>query len=113
MANTERLNTIAQIREAKNSIGIAKLNPALSDDQRLDLITLFWKLDEVEGKLILNEVSQQVAILTADAEALKGIADGMQTTIDELRNVAKNVKKAAEAIGVLVQIAELVAGAVA
>src|SRR5262249_5746538 len=111
MANTERLATIAQVRDAKNAIGGAQLAQGLTDAQRVDLVTLFWKLNDVESKLILQDIKAQIDTLVADSNDMEKIADDMRGKIAELNAVADKVDKAAKAIGVLVKIAELAAQA--
>jgi hypothetical protein len=111
MANTERLAVLAQVREAKNAVGYAQLEPTLGAAERTRLNALFWTLNDVEGRLILIDISSQVDLLVQDSLRLESVAEGLRGAIESLNQIADRVEKAAPAIGVLVKLAELAASA--
>jgi hypothetical protein len=111
MPDQELLSTLQLVRTAKNTVANAELDPNLSAADRSGLITLYWDLDDMEDKLILQDLGDQIDTLTSDCKQLQSTVSQMDQTIGELANVAKDVSAAAAAVGALVQIAAAAAKA--
>ena len=105
MANTERLKVLALVREARDTVGEARLRPGLSSQNLSELNTLYLELDKLEGVLILKDIAARVDALQSDANDLEKIAGDLRASIQALKDVADKVDKAAKAIKILVDIA--------
>ena len=104
MANTEIMATLQKVRLAKRAVENARNAQNLSQQQSDILDSAFVTLDEVENKLILQDIGQWVAVIEADGNKLAGLATQMQAAIASLQSVAHLVQGAATAIGVLATI---------
>ena len=111
MANTECLNTLELVRQAKKAVASAELNKDLTPDQRNTLVGLYWDLEDLEDKLILQDISKQVDVLTSDASDLANLTANMDKSVAQLSVVADTVNVAAKAVGALVQIASTASAA--
>lgn len=106
MANTERLKVIQLVRQAKKSAGTARFDISISAKKRNELEKLYIKLDEIEDLLILEEITTKVLTLTQAATDLEVINDNIKENIKELEGIAEMVGKAANAVKILVSLAE-------
>jgi hypothetical protein len=104
MANTEIMATLQKVRLAKTAVGSARNSPGLSQGQSDTLDSAYVTLDEVENKLILQDIGQWIAVIEADGNRLTGLATQIQSAITSLQSVAHLVQGAATAIGALASI---------
>lgn len=101
MANTEIIATLKAVRTAKVAVDQARTTPALSPAQSGLLDDTFVTLDDVENKLILQDIQSWIEQIKNDGDQLKTLASQIQNTIASLNQVAKDVQYAADAIGAL------------
>ncbi|MGO9062461.1 MAG: hypothetical protein ACLQU2_34630 [Candidatus Binataceae bacterium] len=101
MANTEIMATLAKVRSAKVAVNQARTTAGLSPALSSLLDNLFITLDDVENKLILQDIQTWIGQITNDGNQLKALASQIQSTITSLNQVATLVQDAATAIGVL------------
>jgi hypothetical protein len=104
MANTERLNAIRQVRQALDAVTSARFDPALPVSDRQQLETAYGALDDVEGVLILQEISDRLDALRSDSTNLAALANQMKQSATRLQAIADLIDKAAQAIAALVEI---------
>ena len=113
MANTERLQVIQLVRQAKKSTGSARFDTSISSKKREKLEKLYIKLDEIEDLLILEELVNKVDILTQASTDLEAINEDIRENIKELEGIAEVVGKAASAVKLLVSLAVQAAAIIA
>ena len=111
MANTERLAALQKVRMARNAAQAARATPGLTADDQTTLTKLFFDLDDLEDVLILEEISDKVDTMTADAKDLAQVAGEIKNANAALAKVAKLVEDAAKAISGLVQVVTAAASA--
>ena len=98
------MNTLKLVTTAQQTVSTAELNTTLTDAQRSLLVRMYWDLDKLQQNLILTNLSQQVAALTASSNDLKAATQQLQGQVASLNNVAQDVNAAANAVGVLVNV---------
>lgn len=101
MANTEIMATLAKVRSAKVAVNQARTTAGLSPTLSTVLDEIFITLDDVENKLILQEIRAWIGQITSDGNKLKILASQIQSAITSLNQVATLVQDAATAIGAL------------
>lgn len=111
MANTERLRAIQFVREAREAVGSARFDSALSVEERQKLEQANIELNNLEGELILREIRERVDALTNDCARLEALAKDMKQSAEKLKAIAEMIEKAAKAVAVLVEIASKASGA--
>jgi len=111
MANTERLAALQKVRIARNAVQAARARTGLTDEEQTALTKLFFDLDDLEDSLILEEISEQVTALRADAKDLTEVAGRIKAIDGALAKEAALVEDAAKAINGLVQVVTAAASA--
>ena len=106
MANTERLKVIQLVREAKKSVGSARFDSSISSKNRQILEKLHIKLDDIEDNLILGAIEEKVELLRKASKDLEVINKKIKEDIKELEGIAELVGKVANAVKILVNLAE-------
>ena len=105
------MNALEAVRTAKNTVSDAMVSKDLQPDQRTQLVNLYWDLEDLEQKLIVEDISKQVDVLTSDAKDLQNVTAEMQGDIAALNAVVSAVNTAAQAVAAVVQIAQTAAAA--
>ena len=111
MANTERLKTIQMLREARDAVGLVRIGAGLTANQLVILDKIYFKLDRLEGMLILNEIKTIVGKVNRESKDIENLADKMDKSVKKLGDIARKVKKAAGAVKGLINIARTAASA--
>jgi len=104
MPDSEVLQTLALVRTAKQSCSTAQLSNQIPDDQKVQLVKMYWDLDDLEGNLILQDLTAVVDKLTQDANDLTTVTGQLQTSIAQIQAVAQDVDTAAKAVQALVDV---------
>jgi hypothetical protein len=105
------LNTLAVVATAQKTVSNAQTDPSISDADKSALLNLYWALDDIQQRLILQAITAQVQQLTDDSTALQTTTQQLQVQIASLNNVAKDVNAAASAVAALVNVAAAAAAA--
>lgn len=101
MANTEIIATLAKVRTAKLAVDQANTDPTLTPVQSGLLTNTSLALNDVENKLILQDIQSWIGQIQSDGNQLKSLSSQIQATIASLSKVAQYVQDAATAIGAL------------
>lgn len=102
--NTEILNTLKSVQQAKEEAIDEKANPDLSKAEKLKLEPLIVHLNNIERALINEARDEMINALTNDALPLKELTEEMKTSIQKLERVAEIVQTAAEKVEALIKI---------
>lgn len=105
MANTERLQVLRAVREAKDSVRSARFETSVPAKGRTKLEKLYTILDRLESDLILQELDEGLDALKRTAERIETLSEGIRETTKKLEAIAEMAKKAAQALRVLVDVA--------
>jgi len=102
--NTEILNTLKAVQEARTEATKAFAKPALTDAERLVLEPIIIHLSNLEGSL-LNKVKEElIEALTKDTEPLQALVEEIERSIKKLERIATLVKSVSEKIEALINI---------
>jgi hypothetical protein len=106
MANTEIMAALKQIRLAKVSIqNTLSANPPPIGSPNYNLLSnTLTELDDVQNKLIDQDIQDWIGTIQADGNQLKNLANQIQKDIQGLQAVAKAVQDAATVLGVLASV---------
>jgi putative cell wall-binding protein len=99
------LETLAAVAAAQKTVSYAQTDPAPSDADKSLLLKLYWALDDIQQRLILQAVTSQVQQLTDDSTALRAATQQLGAQLASLNAVAADVNAAASAVAVLVKAA--------
>ena len=105
MANTERLQVIRTVREAKASVRNARFESSIPARTRAKLETLYTMLDRLEDDLILCELDEALDALEKASGKIEAINQEIRETKKELEAITEKVEKATKAVKILVDIA--------
>jgi hypothetical protein len=104
MSDSETLSTLALIRKAKQDCANAQLSSNVPPPQKTDLVQLYWSLGDLEGILIVEDLTNLVGKLAADADNLQGVCNQLQVKIAEIQAVANDVQAVVTAVNALIQV---------
>ncbi len=102
--NTEKIKTLDQVLDAIDIVENARAISGLTSDERLELETASVKLRNLERTIIRIETKELVALLTADANALKDLSNKIKQSADKLSGVANAIEKAAGVVEAFINI---------
>jgi hypothetical protein len=108
--NTEKIKTLEQVLDAFDIVENARAISGLTSDERIELEKASVKLRNLERTIIREETKELVALLTADANALKDLSNRIKQSAEKLSGVATAIEKVASVVDSLINI---VASAVA
>lgn len=103
--NTEKIKTLDVLLDAMEIVENARSIKDLTPEERLELEKTSVLLRNIERSIIRIKTNEMVAILTADASALKELAGKIKNSAERLTGVARALEKAAKVVEVFVQIA--------
>jgi Asp-tRNA(Asn)/Glu-tRNA(Gln) amidotransferase B subunit len=106
MANTERLKTLQIVHELKMLVSEKRIQFNFEDPEIEDL---FFLLDALEDKLIVADICKKSDQLIAAAEGLNDVISEGNKAINDIQDIIKLIKKAANAVKCLVKAAEIAA----
>lgn len=106
MANTERLKALELVHLAKTEAGQLRNHPQLAPEENDTIHTIYSILDEMEEDLIFKAIAAKVSALSAACEQLKKITAPMKLHLAQLKELSVKIDKAAQAVELLVNIAE-------
>lgn len=109
MPDSEILLTLAKVRTAKETCSTAQLSNNVPDAQKPQFVKMYWDLNDLEGLLILQDLTSQVAQLTSDSNDLKKVCGSMQSNIAQIQAVVQDVQTAANAVAALVNVIQAAA----
>jgi cell division septum initiation protein DivIVA len=109
MANTERLNALQMVTEARREVGEARSESDLTATQQQLLDDVYDELVDLEDALIHEDIKASIKKLEKGAEALTDLTGRMKRSVQSVKSLAKKVETATKAVAVL---AEIVAKAV-
>jgi len=101
MANTEIMATLAKVRTAKLQVDQANTDPALTPAQSDLLTQASLALNDLENKLILEDIQSWINQIAADGRQLTTLSGQIKNTIASLNAVAQYIQAAATAVGAL------------
>ena len=102
MANTEILTGLRLVREAKDAVHEAMDSSGV--DQQATLEELSNCLEEIEGDLIASALEEKIKELQEYKKELETVNSKIDQNIKNLKAVSDKVAKAAQALGMLVNI---------
>jgi len=101
MANSEKMQALMLVREAKNLV-----NSLRTGDRKKTLSKVFLSLWKMEDAIMHATTKQSLGKMKRAATHLKKVNAELNKNIVELKEVADKVKKATEAVKLLVNILE-------
>lgn len=104
MSMLEQPAVVSIVRRIKQHVAKVQISQSITDKQRRLLLELYWELDELEGRLILEDLRSVVDQIAKDASDLTTITTKLDTKVAELKGIAEDVKRLADVIGSLVNI---------
>ncbi len=111
MANTERLAALQKVRIARNAVQAARAKAGLTADEQTALTKLFFDLDDLEDSLIIEEISDKVDAMRADAKNLAEVAGKVKDAHAALAKEVALVEEAAKAVNGLLSVVTAAASA--
>lgn len=111
MASTEILNALKQVRIAEHEIAELLKKATLTVQERNLLQSCRDDLVDLDDKLVLEDISQDVEALRNDAKDLEGLTVRMKQTADSLGKIGTVVANVAKVVGALADILSKGAGA--
>ena len=109
--NTEKIKTLEQVFDAIDIVENARAIAGLAPSERLGLETASVKLRNIERNIIRIKTNELVALLTADVDTLKDLANQMKQSADKLAGVGHAIEKAAGVVEVFIKIVVATVGA--
>lgn len=109
MANTERMQIIKIVREAKLQVAESRKRKDLNVAQKKKLKEIYLIIDALEDDLILKEVAQNVEGLEKASEGLLALNSEIKEDIKDIEKVSEYIEKAAKGVGILVKVLTTVA----
>lgn len=112
MANTEVKNLLKLIYDAVNVIDKRKAKVPAKDTATIQLLEraedALWVL---QGNLVAADIERNIGKLKADSRRLGKVNTDLQAAVKSLNDVANAVSNVANALGALVQVVTIAAGA--
>jgi hypothetical protein len=105
MANTQRIEVLQIVRQAKTAVRDEGSDADLNKQQKAVLDNLFVDLERLEDDLILGVLDEKIESLTSTSKNLKAVAEDVKQEIDKLSGIAEMVEKAAKGVEMLVDVA--------
>lgn len=106
MANTERIKTLQTVHELKMLVSEKRRQYKFQNETIEDL---FFQLEALEDKLIVADICEKADELIAAAQGLEDVIKEGNKSIAEIKDLIELVKKSANAVKYLVQLAEIAA----
>ena len=105
MANTQRLEVLQVVRQAKTAVRNEGSGADLNKQQKAVLENLFVDLERLEDDLILGVLNEKIETLTSTSKNLKAVAKDVKQEVDKLSGIAEMVENTAKAVEMLVAVA--------
>jgi hypothetical protein len=105
MANTQRLEVLQTVRQAKTAVRDEGSDADLNKQQKAVLENLFVDLERLEDDLILGILDEKIESLTSTSKNLKAVAKDVKQDLDKLSGIAELVENAAKGVEMLVDVA--------
>lgn len=102
--NTEILNTLQAVQQARLEVTLEMSNPDLTNVEARKLEPVVMHLRNMENALINQVKDELVASLTQDAEPLQLLIDEIIISVQKLERVAAIVRSAAEKVEALIKV---------
>ena len=104
MANTERMNALKQVAEARKAVGEARQDSNLTPKQIQLLDDVYRELMDTEDTLIHEEIQDSIAKLNEHSKALGDLTTRLKRSTEQLKEVGETISTVAKIIGVLADI---------
>jgi hypothetical protein len=105
MANTQRIEVLQIVRQAKTAVRDEGSDADLNKQQKAVLENLFVDLERLEDDLILGILDEKIESLTSTSKNLKAVAKDVKQDLDKLSGIAELVENAAKGVEMLVDVA--------
>ncbi|WP_445914505.1 hypothetical protein [Yeosuana sp.] len=102
--NTEKLNTIKEIRKVLNEVNPKIPTYAIGSDEREKLEQSAVELESLIWKLVNEDIKQTINELNVSKARLQDIATELKNVNAELKEIGDKVEKASQILGALVNI---------
>ena len=80
------------VRELRNSIGLTRVKPGITRDERGHLDEIYQILDGLEEHLILEEIHLRIKNISASAQKLAEKTKSMEASAASLGKIVQNIK---------------------
>ena len=102
--NTEILNTLQAVQQARLEATMEMANPDLTNAEARKLEPVVMRLRNMENALINQVKDELVTSLTQDAEPLRLLTEEIMASVQKLERVAAIVQRAAEKVEALIKV---------
>jgi len=102
--NTEIKNALIMVREAEKLVDEARQDPDLTVKQRNNLQSIYALLLDIDDRLVLLDLQQDIDKLKQDSKRLATLANKIPQEVERWKKVAKAVRTAAKGVGTLAEI---------
>lgn len=104
MANTERMNALKQVAEARKATGEARQVSNLTPKQIQLLDDVYRELMDTEDTLVHEDIQDSIATLNEHSKALGDLTTRLKRSTEKLKKLSNTINTVAKVIGVLADI---------